>query len=129
MVAEETMKTWRRRKTMLLIKEVNFSFANRKIIKLLTNRGNALKMALFDKADKIEEKIEKLKKEHYDDLTVPTRAFITFEHLVTAEMAQGMEFKLFEDEDKMVELTKPEYPSQILWEDTPHKPYISKTTQ
>jgi hypothetical protein len=31
-------------------------------------------------------------------LTVPKRAFITFEHQITAEMAQDMEFKLFEDE-------------------------------
>jgi hypothetical protein len=58
---------------------------------------------------------------------VPRRAFITFEHQVTAEMAQNMEFKLFDDEEaKENKLSKPEFPSQILWDDEPHKSLIPK---
>jgi len=54
---------------------------------LLDQRGAALKLAQFEKADKIEDKINKLVNDHFDDLTVPTRGFVTFEHIVTAEMA------------------------------------------
>jgi hypothetical protein len=51
LVAAKTTSTYHKRKTMLKINEVNFSFANRSLIGLLTKRGNALKMAYFDKAD------------------------------------------------------------------------------
>jgi hypothetical protein len=88
---------------------VFFSFQNREIIQLLAQRGALLKTAEFKKADDIEEKINKLQNEHFDSLTIPTKAFVTFEHLETSEMAQeGMKVKFFEDL-KETKMKKAEY--------------------
>lgn len=61
--------------------------------------------------------------ENFDELTVPTRAFVTFEHIVTAEMAQDMEFELYEHNIKM---QRAQYAGQVIWEDTHHKTCIPK---
>lgn len=50
-IAKRTIETWQRRKKLLKINRVFFAFANRQIIKALSQRGALLKAAQFDKAD------------------------------------------------------------------------------
>ena len=57
---------------------VRFSFSNKPMLKLLEKRARALHSAKFDKVNKIEQKMDKLKNEKFDELRTPNRFYATF---------------------------------------------------
>lgn len=61
------------------IATISFAFNNSELIYLLKERGQKIMTQDFEKMREIEGKINKLKDEHFEDLTRPVCAFITFE--------------------------------------------------
>jgi hypothetical protein len=59
---------------------VAFSFDNGKLLKLLAERGEAIRSEDFDKMRKIESEINELKEKDLDKLTRPCSAFVTLEN-------------------------------------------------
>lgn len=55
------------------------AFANADIIDLLTQRGTAIKSEKWDQQLQIEQKINDLKNEKFNNLTTPCSVFMTFE--------------------------------------------------
>ena len=55
-----------------------FAFKNAEIIKLLKERGNIIKTEEWDKMEMIDQKINDVKNEHFEDLTTPCSVFMTF---------------------------------------------------
>lgn len=58
---------------------IQFAYNNSALIKILKQRGNAIKAGNFKKVQELEETINQLKLENFDDYTRPVYAFITFE--------------------------------------------------
>ena len=57
-----------------------FAFKNAKIIELLFERGDIIKNENWEEMESIERRINKVKEENYDELTIPCSAFMTFEN-------------------------------------------------
>ena len=60
------------------VADIVFAFNNRKMLVLLNKRYKYLCSAKFEKAEKIEAELTRVKNEEYDDLVVPNYYFCTF---------------------------------------------------
>lgn len=58
---------------------INFTYENGELIEMLKERGEALRECKWDEVKKIEKEVEHLKNHHFEKLTRPISAFITFE--------------------------------------------------
>jgi len=63
------------------VADITFAYDNGHVVKLLIERGEAIKNMDTKKENKIDKKIEKFikSKELSADLVIPTKAFVTFE--------------------------------------------------
>ncbi len=73
------------------IADIVFAFNNADLINLLKLRGNAIMNQKYDKMREIENQITLQKKDHYDHLTRPVCAFVTFEEEDAYILAQDFE--------------------------------------
>jgi len=74
------------------VADITFAYRNQDLLLLLRKRGAALTHLKFDELKVIEEEIDRVKAEHYDDWTRPESAFVIFEAddaKETAEEADG----------------------------------------
>lgn len=99
------------------VADIVFSFNNAKLIAALRARGGAIAAQDFDKMRAEEEKINELFQE-FDELTIPTTAFITFESDDSANLALDVcntseRHKIIGQEMKFF---KPSEPTDIIWE-------------
>lgn len=61
------------------VAKISFAYNNEKLIKMLRQRGTAIKEQEWEQVDKIESKINELKNSQFEKLTRPRSAFVTFE--------------------------------------------------
>ena len=99
------------------VADIVFSFNNSDLIAALRTRGGYIAAQDFDKMREQETKINDLFQE-FDDLTIPTAAFITFESDDSANLALDVH-KTPSDHRIMgqeMKFTKPSEPTDIIWE-------------
>ena len=58
---------------------INFTYENGELIEMLKERGEALRECKWDEVKKIEKEVDQLKNHHFEKLTRPISAFVTFE--------------------------------------------------
>ena len=103
-----------------------FAFKNAKIIELLFERGDIIKNENWEEMESIERRINKVKEENYDELTIPCSAFMTFENEEGVNRARqfneqtndGSEFEALGKWFGKYEIAIEEAsePSDIIWE-------------
>ena len=106
------------------VADIVFSFNNAKLIAALRARGGAIAAQDFDQMRAEEEKINELFQE-FDELTIPTTAFITFESDDSANLALDVcetseRHKIIGQEMKFI---KPSEPTDIIWENRHYTPF------
>ena len=99
------------------VADIVFSFNNADLISALRTRGGYIAAQDFDKMREQESKINELFQD-FDDLTIPTAAFITFESDDSANLALDVhrtpsDHRIMGQEMKF---TKPSEPTDIIWE-------------
>ena len=55
--------------SMYAVADIQLAFDNNEIMKMLTDRANALKAGKFERAKQIQEKMTQYKNENFDELT------------------------------------------------------------
>ena len=60
---------------------MRFAFNNKPMLKLLSKRAEALGQAKFEKVQKLEVQMDKLKSEQFDDLRTPNTFYCTFDRV------------------------------------------------
>ena len=98
------------------INQICFSFNNNDVIKLLIERGDAIKYGNIIKANKIEDKIKQLKDKQYLEMSMPKSAFIIFDDEEGAHRALSTKPNSIKFLDKGLDFKKPSQPSDIIWE-------------
>ena len=105
------------------VAEINFSFNNTEVIKLLAERGDALKYGKVVRAREIEEKLGNMKAELYEEHSVPLSAFVIFEEEEGAHRALESERGSVNFYDEPLKFKRPSEPSDIIWENR-HTPIM-----
>ena len=102
-----------------------FSFDCRDVIKLLSQRGDALKSGQVEKAREIEEKLKDIKDDAYEKMGRPKSAFVIFNQEEAAQRALRVQNKEILFYNKSLKFKQPPEPSDIIWENR----NISNTTK
>jgi hypothetical protein len=114
------------------VAKATMAFKNAEVIKLLRERGTAIKTEQWDKQTEVEKKINELKGEKLSELTTPCSLFLTFEN------EEGIARALKYDEaveadpgladckhwlgDEVIEIQPASEPSDIIWENRAFTP-------
>ena len=104
--------------SMYAVADIQLAFDNDEIMKMLTNRANALKGGKFEKAKEIQEEMTQYKNKHFDDLTTPRNFFCTFHTEYAYKKALEilpLDFMKM-GEDHMINISQATEPTDILWE-------------
>ena len=104
---------------------MTFSFDNGKLLKLLAERGEAIRSENFDKMRKIESEINELKEKELEKLTRPCSAFVTLENeegynrailLNKISVGDQKSLAVLIPGVKPIEIKEASEPSDIIWE-------------
>jgi hypothetical protein len=104
---------------------ITFSFDNGKLLKLLGERGEAIRSEDFIKMRKIESEINELKEKELDKLTRPCSAFVTLENeegynraimLNKISVGDRKSLAVFMPGVKPTNIKQASEPSDIIWE-------------
>jgi len=109
------------------------AFKNAEIINMLRERGAAIKAEKWDEQRKIEQKINDLKNEKFDELITPCSVFMTFEDEEGVNRALNYNESIKEDTDLgekigkwlgkyEIEIQPASEPSDIIWENRQFTP-------
>jgi hypothetical protein len=100
--------------TDIKIATISYSFGNHKMIRLLEKRGTAIVNHNLKEKLKIENDIDELKNKHFEELSRPDIAYITFETQEGYERAIRMRKNISHIFEPAVE------PTNIIWENSHH---------
>jgi hypothetical protein len=97
------------------VADISFIFDNADLLGLLAQRAEKLKRAKFDDAEKIEKAMTKAKEEHFDAVTRPTLAYVTFRHEDAQNAFRALgDFEFLGETIKVRKHTKE--PTNFYWE-------------
>lgn len=97
------------------VADIVFSFNNSELIAALRTRGGHIAAQNFDKMREEEQRISELFQD-FDDLTIPTSAFIIFESDDSANLALDVRDATQTIIGQEMKFTKPSEPTDIIWE-------------
>ena len=81
------------------IVDIRFAYYNKDMLKLLAKRGKALRATKFDKMRKYEERMDKLKAKHFNQLTTPNTFYCTFEHASACQQLKKLKSIAFKGQE------------------------------
>lgn len=95
------------------IVDIRFAYYNKDMLKLLAKRGKALRATKFDKMRKYEERMDKLKAKHFNQLTTPNTFYCTFEHASACQQLKKLKSIAFKGQELIFK--KPKDPTDVFW--------------
>jgi len=94
--------------------DIHFGFNNVKLLDKLEERANALKCADFNKLQRVQNEMTKLKNEHLEEFNTPNYMWVTFKHDVAIQAA--LTLKTFKMGDNTFNLKRAQHPTDIKFE-------------